>query len=559
MKTTSLVTLGLLIAVSASACKVLARGLIPHLERWSNGLTKREGRIEGDAQTGEWTYYYESGQRRANGHYDKDHQVGSWTYWFENGGVEWSGAFDPSGKRSGEWTFYYPDSTMRARGRYVADFEDGPWEFFGTDGAIERTGQYDAGKMSGPWAYFHPGGRPKAQGFCFRGQRIGAWQIHDEAGNVGVQDFGSRPGVEIALETWPSGARRRMGALQNGAAVGRWTSWHENGTQRFCCTMAGGRPSGVFEARDANGQVTATGLLHEGAFVAGTAAGGIAAGPLPTAPGEVPPWSADAALAALQPELAVAVLCAETSAPVDAAARAPKNVPTTLPAPTQAAVVAAIEQQQDRIPSPVQPALTVGQEKELESIVENYKEGQTAGRPSLKKYPTDTGNKPSGPRQLTELEGKPLPVDVLKGVDGTDVDLRQFRGKKKVLLVVLRGFLGEVCVYCVAQTEALAQCRAELDALGIEVLVLYPGARENEESFEKAYAMTFGKGAPPYKVFYDPDLEIVQKLGISGDLAYPSTLIVDQEGIVQYAYVGKDRADRPAARALIRKIKELKQ
>lgn len=148
---------------------------------------------------------------------------------------------------------------------------------------------------------------------------------------------------------------------------------------------------------------------------------------------------------------------------------------------------------------------------------------------------------------------------MFQGVDGAALDITQYRGKKSVLVVVLRGFVGEVCVYCVAQTEALAQCRERLDSLGIEVVVLYPGARENEESFEKAYAMTFGKGAPPYRVFYDPDLEFVKKLGIVGDLAFPSTFIVDKQGIVQYAFVGEHRADRPAAKRLIELIEGMKQ
>lgn len=515
-------------------CKAAFSALVPHVERWANGLTKREGMTASDQQTGEWIYYYESGQRRAAGHYENDHRVGAWTSWFENGGVEWTGTFDPSGKRVGEWTFFHADSTMRARGRYVADAEDGPWEFFHPDGSPDRRGQYDKGLMSGPWTHFHVGGKPKAEGTCHRGQRIGLWTMRDESGKEGVQDFGSRAGVEIALEAWPNGKPKRTGVLQNGAPTGRWTSYHENGSPRFCCTLNGAVASGVFEARNEQGQVTAAGVLADGKVVDGS------------------------------PEAAatVAVACTELAATVAATARAPITPPVPLPPPPPA-VVAEVATQEERVPAPAQVAPTVQQEKELAAIVENYRDGESPGRPSLKKYPTDS-KKPasgsgSGPRALTELEGKPLPIDELRGVDGKTVRLADYVGKKQVLLVVLRGFLGEVCMYCVAQTEALAQCRAELEALGIEVLVLYPGPRENEKAFEKTYEMTFGKGAPPYRVFYDPDLELVRKLGVSGDLAYPTTIIVDRQGVVRYAYVGKDRADRPAARALIKKIKELKQ
>lgn len=569
MKTLFRATLLLAIAGTLPSCKFLASQIVPHLERWGNGLTKREGRLEGGLQTGDWTYYYESGQRRAHGRYTDDHQTGPWTYWFENGGIEWSGGFDASGKRSGEWTFFHPDSTMRARGRYVADFEDGPWEFFASDGSLDRAGQYDGGKMSGPWAYFHGAGRPKAEGICHRGQRIGPWRIWDEAGTESVQDFGQKPGISIAREQWPNGARRRAGVLQNGAPVGRWTSWHDNGALRFCCTLQDGVPSGVFEARNAAGDVIAQGVLAAGAFVDGSIGvenaqtRPLAAGPLPAAAATAE-WVAAEALAALVPEQTVAVLGAELARPVDAAAIVAKAQTTpAAPPPAAAAVVEQIEQQPERIPAPMQPDITVLQEKEREGYVLDYLEGRSPSRPSTRKYGPAPGSKPStsgsGPRRRADLEGKPVPIDVLQCVDGTTVDLREFRGKKRVLLVVLRGFLGEVCIYCIAQTEALARCREELTSLGIEVLVVYPGAKENEQSFERAYAMTFGKGAPPYKVFYDPDLAVVEKLGITGDLAFPTTLILDEQGIVQYAYVGEHRADRPAAKELIRVIKGLSQ
>jgi antitoxin component YwqK of YwqJK toxin-antitoxin module/peroxiredoxin len=527
MKTILRVAVLAAIAGLCPSCKFLARQIVPHVERWSNGLTKREGRLEGGLQNGDWTYYYESGQRRAHGRYVDDHQVGPWTYWFEHGGIEWTGAFDERGKRTGEWTFFHADGTTRARGRYVDDFEDGLWEFHGADGAIERTGQYDTGKLSGLWQYFHAGGKPKAAGICHRGQRIGPWQVWDEAGRRSMQDFGLRPGVRIVREEWPNGLLRRTGVVHDGVAVGRWTLWHENGTLRFCCTLRDGAPAGVFEARDVAGTVVAQGVFVDGKPAAGSL-------------GEAP---------------AVAGLAAEVARAADAGATAAVPPATGAPSPAATAVVADIAQQPERIPAPMQPSLTVLQEQERESYVQNYIEGTSPARPSLRKYAPAPGAPTAGVRRRSDLEGKPLPIDLLRAVDGTTVDLRQYRGKKPVLLVVLRGFVGEVCIYCIAQTEALARCRSELESLGMEVLVLYPGAKENEQSFERAYAMTFGKGAPPYRVFYDPDLEVVKQLGIAGDLAHPTTVIVDEAGIVQYAYVGEHRADRPAAKELIRVIK----
>jgi peroxiredoxin len=354
--------------------------------------------------------------------------------------------------------------------------------------------------------------------------------------------------------------------LESGAPTGRWISWYGNGGMRFCCTLNGGVASGVFDARDEAGSVVAQGILVEGKFADGSVAvengvkRPIAAGPMPAAEGAAPEWATAEALAALAPEVAVATMERELASKVGDDARVAKVAAASSPAPEK--IVAEIVDENERIPAPVQPDLTVVQQKELEGYVQNYLDGPSEARPSIRKYapaPSSTGQLPAGKGRRPEMEGKPLPIKVLKGVDGGEVNLDQFIGKKRVLLVVLRGFLGEVCVYCVAQTEALARCQDELLALNMEVLVLYPGAKENEESFEKAYEMTFGKGVPPYRVFYDPDLQVVEKLGVAGDLAFPTTIIIDEKGIVQYAYTGEHRADRPAAKELIRVIKGLKQ
>jgi peroxiredoxin len=158
-----------------------------------------------------------------------------------------------------------------------------------------------------------------------------------------------------------------------------------------------------------------------------------------------------------------------------------------------------------------------------------------------------------------DLEGKPMPTHRFKCADGGTLDLRDIQQRgKRVLFVVLRGFSGQVCVYCVAQTKALGDCKQEFADLGIEVVVVYPGPEGNEKSFLMAYEITFEEGPPPYAVLYDPNLELVTALGLQGgDLAYPSTFLLDEQGIIRYAYVGQHKADRPAAAALTKFIRSL--
>lgn len=553
--------------VLLGACKFLASQLIDFREYWPNGLPKTKGKLLGEMQSGEWTLSYESGQPLAKGTYKNDRQVGAWVFYYENGTEKRSGFYDDNGLRTGEWTYTYEDSSPQSKGSYFQDFEDGLWTFYGKDGAVVREGAFDAGKQSGWWRFNYPGGKPRAEGVYYRGARIGPWQLWSENGASRIQDFGSKAGVQIVRQVWPATQQvQRVGVLRNGKAAGRWTSWHKNGKIRLCCGMAAGAPNGVFEARDEQGAVMARGRFEGGAIATGECVvqGGsraIAAGPLPPPPVRVDPWPGMAAIASASPESRLSLFVNEHRmnagpSPYVAAVLLESETAPSKPAPKPEEIIAKLDDEGVREPAAAQPQLTVKDKKNLPKMVDQYTRGKRKNNSTGIIYaPTPGGPRPkTGTGRRKNLEGKPMPFDVMKGVDGKDVNLRDYHGKQRVMIVVLRGFLGEVCMYCVAQTKALAKARSKLEKANVEVLVIYPGARENEASFRRLYEEEFGEGPPPYRVFYDQDLDLVTKLGIEGDLASPTTIVIDEKGIIQYAYVGEHRADRPATNALIKLI-----
>ncbi|MCB9879478.1 MAG: redoxin family protein [Planctomycetes bacterium] len=560
----------LLPLAAAGGCKFLVKQLVDHTEFWPNGLVKARVQLRGDKQDGEATLSYESGRPLAKGFYKDDRQVGDWIFYYENGNEMRSGRYDDAGLRTGEWIYKYEDQTPQSRGSYVGDFEDGPWTFYGPDGAVSMAGAYDAGKQSGLWHFHYAAGRPKAEGIYHRGDRVGPWQVWSESGKSRVQDFGKKAGIVLVRELWDgTDVLRRVGVVENGKPVGRWATWHQNGKSRLEVGLKDGAPHGVFVARDEAGDVIAQGVVEAGQVKPGAivvqkgVSRPMAAGPLPAAPAAAEPWAALTAWVDVAVEQQVATMVAEAQAavgdqPFAALVLRDSEQPTAgEPAPAAAAVLAQVDEGPMRQPAAAQPGFTIPQKEKLQKIVSEYENGPQAGGTSLfaNYAPTAGSLRPaSGTGRRLGLEGKPLPFTVMKGVDGNDVDLTTYRGKRRVMIVVLRGFLGEVCIYCVAQTKALAKARAKLEAANVEVLVIYPGARENEESFRRLYEEEFGEGPPPYRVFYDPDLELVTKLGIKGDLASPTTLIVDEQGVVQYAYVGEHRADRPATKKLLEVI-----
>src|SRR5690606_4787743 len=118
-----------------------------------------------------------------------------------------------------------------------------------------------------------------------------------------------------------------------------------------------------------------------------------------------------------------------------------------------------------------------------------------------------------------DLMGSPLPRTRFIGPDGGIVDLADFRGAKSVVLVVLRGFAGQVCIACSAQTAALASHAKDFEARGAQVALVYPGRAETVPAFLDAVADLDGEFALPFPVLLDVNLGAVNALAIKGALA----------------------------------------
>jgi peroxiredoxin len=140
---------------------------------------------------------------------------------------------------------------------------------------------------------------------------------------------------------------------------------------------------------------------------------------------------------------------------------------------------------------------------------------------------------------------------------GQPVTLADFRGKKPVVLVVMRGFTGMVCLYCSAQTARLITNHREFVKRGAEVLVVYPGPREHVPTFLARAKEEAAQTAVPFRVLLDPDFVAVDNLGIRGQLAKPSTYVLDKAGRVRFAYVGASLSDRPSLKAMLAQVDQL--
>ncbi len=137
---------------------------------------------------------------------------------------------------------------------------------------------------------------------------------------------------------------------------------------------------------------------------------------------------------------------------------------------------------------------------------------------------------------------------------GHSVSLADYKGKKSVVLVFTRGFSGYICPLCTSYTAQIAYRYKDIAAAGAEVLVVFPGSPEKVADFIRAAREILeqeGPGALPFPVLLDVTLKNVKAFGIQGDLARPSTYVIDRDGTVLYSFVGDQPHERPDVQTIL--------
>ncbi len=422
-------------------------------------------------------------------------QTGTWTYEHPGGKQAATGAFDHS-MQQGPWTLWYPDGAKQAEGAYAAGLRNGPWTYWRADGTLQSTGSYRSDRQEGKWITYHADGSTSAAVAWFR---RGIW-------NGPYLTFGA------------DGRRLEAGVMVAGVRA----LWLQAGEQAPAGTAEAGTP-GAVAVRDGNGQ-TRIGL--DDAWVVLDADGRISAEGRAPAP-EPPP---------ADPVNNMSVTIASNELPP------PLPAPVADPALPPAAA--------DLSPISTLPGWwTADQEAGAARLLARYR-GEKVDTTGYGEPPPDVS------RARTTLHGKPLPQTRFLGSDGKILDLADWRGRKAVV-VVMRGFSGQVCVYCATQTAALADAAAALREQGVETLVVYPGPPAAVPAFLNAVASLRGS-PPPLPVALDAGLTLVRGLEIAGNLSLPATFILDGEGIVRWSYVGTSIADRPSVEVIKRALERVR-
>ena len=134
---------------------------------------------------------------------------------------------------------------------------------------------------------------------------------------------------------------------------------------------------------------------------------------------------------------------------------------------------------------------------------------------------------------------------------GQSVTLSTEQGGHSVVLVILRGFPGYQCPYCVKQVHDFVDHAADFKAKDTRVLLVYPGPPADLDQHAKEF-LEKQAGLPSNVVLVtDPDYKVTNLYGVRWDAphetAYPSTFILDRNGIVVFEKISHTHGDRLSA------------
>ncbi len=157
--------------------------------------------------------------------------------------------------------------------------------------------------------------------------------------------------------------------------------------------------------------------------------------------------------------------------------------------------------------------------------------------------------------------GDKAPDFTLQDLEGQDVTLSKLTADAPVVLVVLRGWPGYQCPICSFQVSGLIAQAKQIAEMGARVVFVYPGPGERlgEHAAEFMKSKTLPEG---FSYVTDPDYKFTDAYGLRWDApretAYPSTFVIDRDGVVQFVTISKTHGGRAKAADVLAALESAK-
>lgn len=120
-----------------------------------------------------------------------------------------------------------------------------------------------------------------------------------------------------------------------------------------------------------------------------------------------------------------------------------------------------------------------------------------------------------------------------------------------LVLVVLRGFPGYQCPYCVKQVHDFVSHAGDFAAKNVEVLLVYPGPPADLDQRAKEFLAKQADLPTNIVLVTDPDYKVTNLYGLRWDAphetAHPSIFILDKNRTILFEKISLSHGDRLSA------------
>ena len=151
----------------------------------------------------------------------------------------------------------------------------------------------------------------------------------------------------------------------------------------------------------------------------------------------------------------------------------------------------------------------------------------------------------------TPAVGAKAPDFTLSTPTGKAVRMSKEEHGHKLVLVVLRGFPGYQCPYCVKQVHDFIDHSSDFAAKNTRVLLVYPGPPASLDQHAKEFLEKQAELPANIVLVTDPDYVATNLYGLRWDAphetAYPSTFVLDKKGKIVFEKISHTHGDRLSA------------
>ena len=217
-----------------------------------------------ERETGHWTYYYLSGNRKSEGEMLEGGNIGGWKFYHESGGIKSVGMLK-RGKFFGTVKYYYPSGALEQVGEYLRDTVNGRFTDYYENGKIKAEGEEVMGKKHGPWKYYSVEGKLETEEILKLGKLEGRAVIYYPDGKVKEEKFYKNGNQDsISVTYFPNDRVESKGYYKEGKREGEWNWYYNNGRLDSKYFYKNGLYEGPFECYYENGVLWKTGAGLQG-------------------------------------------------------------------------------------------------------------------------------------------------------------------------------------------------------------------------------------------------------------------------------------------------------